>query len=369
MVFPHAAATAGAQVLSPVRPTALYRAASAYGAANRWTSVNGWAALEAYADQPEEESALRRGAGMCDFGLFARYRVSGPDAAAFLERLTTAPAERFEAGQSAPALLCDFQGFVVDFARVSRLDDQTYALVLSRPRERRLRAAAQGFDVTYTNITGQAAAIAVFGPMAEDAVSQLGAGLAGAASSVRHVEAGGVELSIAPIVVGDMPGLELVFAADEGLVVWERILRASPSVRPVGLAALDAARLEGREPRCGADFLSADEAARPGLKRTPFDLGLEGLAPLDGTWFNGRSALRRVAEEPRSRKLTLLAAVGAAAPGAQVASGGRLVGRITSSAYSTAYRQTLGFADLEAGAPDAGLEIQGVHGPLAARVV
>lgn len=373
MAFPHAAIDIARAPVGSARPTALYRAAASYGAAPFWTAINGWAARDIYGDPDTEITALQSGVGVCDFGIFARYRIDGPDAAELLQRLTTAPAGRLSVGQSAPGLLCDRHGFLVDLARVTRLRTETFALVCARPAPLRLKFAARGLNATYKDISEDAAAIAVFGPLAGALLiaADLGGGAepsfaalvdeaAGASSadhaptlisSARQLTAGGVDVTISPISVGAMKGVELVFAASEGLVMWERLFRRYPQAQPVGLRALELARLEGREPRVGADFISADAPDAAGSKRTPFDVGLAALAPIDSAWFNGRAALRTL--EGSARKLTMVAcASDAVRPGAAVRRNGAVVGRVTSCAYSPRQRETIAFVDSAEGPLD-----------------
>ncbi len=349
MIFPAADIIADAP-----RPTPLFSAAASASNANIWTSINGWSASRVMTSIESEYEAAKAGAVIADLGPIARYAVRGSDAPAFLARVTTAPAQRLDPGDSARGLVLDDRGGVIDLAEVSRLSSDLFLLTTPTAHARRLKMAARGMDAIADDITEQVAVLGIFGPEASEALSAAGLKMPGdivAASGMVR----GVETAARPIQFGALPGVELIFPKEEALTVWGRLLRRG-KVTPIGLDALEVLRLESGAPRPGVDFIAADRA-RPGAVRTPFELGLAHLAPLDRGGFNGRRGLRRRALESKRRLITLSIDDDASMPGAAVFAQGKSVGRITSCAWSPAIRRVVAFADISGDCADTNYEI------------
>ena len=338
MIFPGEDAVIGAP-----RATALFSAAASVSEANIWTSVNGWSAARVYTAVEKEYEAAKKDAVVADLGPIARYAVRGPDAGAFLTRVTTAPAGRLEPGESARGLILNDRGEVIDLAEVSRLTPGLFLLTTPRAHARRLQLAARGLNAVAEDIAGEVAVIGVFGPKAYEALSAAGMKTPGEAVAVSAMVRG-VETAARPVQFSALPGFELIFPREEALTVWERLVRRS-GAGAIGLDAFEILRLESGAPRPGVDFIAADRA-HDGEARFPAELGLAHLAPLDRGWFNGRRALRQRRAPSERRLVTLLIDDERSAPGASVFAGGKAVGRVTSWVWSPVIKRVVAFADL-----------------------
>lgn len=340
------------------RPTALFQATAAAAQANSWTCVNGWSVARVYTNVAEEYRAAQSKVAIADIGAVIRYAVRGADAAAFLGRATSAPAQALEAGESARGLMLDDDGAVVDIIETARIAPDLYLLASTRRHARRLQLAQRGLDAVVEEISGHIAALTLLGPGAKDAATLAGLDSAPGARAVQS-RVRGVEISVRPIAVGAIEGVEVIFPFEEALTVWERLRRAAHPT-PIGLDALDVLRIESGAPRPGVDFAPADLAADAD-KRGPEALGLSHLAPLSSAWFSGRRALKRSA--PPSRVLMSLAIdADAAAAGAMVYAGGKEAGRLVSAGFSPRLRRAIAFADVAspaAGATALEVQIQG----------
>ncbi len=344
MIFPEEDIVADAP-----RPTPLMIAVASASEANLWTSVNGWTAARVYSSVSDEYEAAKNLAALADLGPLSRYAVRGAAAPEFLNRLTTAPAAHLTIGESARGLMLDDAGLVIDLTEVSRVSDDLFIVASSHPHGRRMRLAARGMDVEAVDISGEVAALGVFGPQASGVLAAAGLKSVSetmAASGVLR----GVETAARPIQFGALEGVELIFPKEEALTIWERIMRRSAGA-PIGLDALEILRLEGGAPRPGVDFVTADRAlggdgANRGL--TPEELGLAHLAPLDRGWFNGRRALRELAARGARRLVSLAIDEEQSAAGAAVYLNEKPIGRITSWAWSPARKRVVAFADLDA---------------------
>ncbi|GAB4529711.1 MAG: hypothetical protein Tsb0010_11720 [Parvularculaceae bacterium] len=335
------------------KPTPLTRAAAAAARANMWSCVEGWAAIEVFTDEVEEYHALKRGAGLIDLSPVSRWRFSGAEAAACLDRLTTASTAAMDAGECANALLCDDGGAVMDIGRVYKVDEEIFFMEIARARALHIRKACRGLKVAAANLTESLGALAVLGPSSDAMLTAFG-------FESGHLNEDGrprvarrrirsVDIVVLPLAFGALRGYELAFPADEALAVWERMYRAGREMgaAPVGLRAFDAVRIESGVPRPGADFVDAESALSPAERRTPFEIGLEDWAALDGGWYSGRRAVRRAAVSPRKSILAALAIdAEAARPGDLVYADGAAVGRLTSTAYSGDFSSAVGMAEI-----------------------
>ena len=345
------------------RPTPLFAAIASVSEANLWTSVNGWTAARVFTSVSQEYDTAKNAAALADLGPLTRYAVRGAQAPDYLGRLTTAPAASLHAGESARGLILDEEGYVIDLAEVSRLSDELFVLTLPSAHARRVALGARGLNVSADDISDQVAALGVFGPHTAGVLSAAGLKTASdvtAASGVLR----GVETAARPIQYGAMPGVELIFPKAEALTIWERIIRRSAGL-PIGLDALEILRLEAGAPRPGLDFTPAGRAgANP---RTPEELGLAHLAPLDRGWFNGRRALREMAGKPRRRLRALSVDAEEASPGAAVFCDGKPVRRVASCAWSPDRKRVIAFADVDAASRGNDYEIS-APGPSDARI-
>ncbi len=329
------------------RPSPLYIAAAEASLANIWTSVNGYTTARVYTDPKQEYDAVLGGVGLVDLSPLARYRITGSDAGRALNRLTTAPAGRIAIGETAGGVLCDNTGRVVDIAAIARLNDSEFLLTLRKPRERRLRAAFAGLDAHHAALTGATAALGVIGPQSGALLKAAGYGAdAGAHAESRSIK--GVRTIAQPTEISGMRAVELVFPADETLLVWERLSRAGRAAgepRWIGLDALEALRIENGVPRLGLDFDGAEDVERP-RAMTPVAAGLGRLAPLDSAWFSGRAALRDA--PPPTRRLSALRVVAErVTPGARLYADGKEAGFVTSAAFSPRLQSVVAIFDTQ----------------------
>lgn len=349
------------------RATPLYAAAAGLSATNSWTSLNGYAAARVYTSVEEEYKAASEDAALVDLGPMRRYTLRGPDAAAILSRLTTTPVSDLGVGESARGLILDTDGFVADFADLTRLSGDLYLLTTATPIDRRLQLAARGFDADALNVGSMVAALGIAGPAARDVAAAAGIDLLSADASAQG-RVRGVELAIRPVGFGAAPGVEIMYPADEALVIWERLRRKRP-LPAIGLDALEILRIEGGVPRIGVDFAGADQTGVMSERRRPNEIGLPHLAPPNRAWFNGRRAMKS-ADRPDRYLVVLSVDCDRVEPGSAIMFKTDTVGRITSAAFSPRLRRVVAFAEIEASALDRPLEavLPGASGRAPARL-
>ena len=315
-----------------------------------------------------EMHAVRTGCGAMDASAFAKYRVEGPDAEAWLTRmiagaLPTGPM-RIRLGH----MLNEDGGIVAEFS-ITRLDDGAFLLLGAsaaqqihlRWMERHLR---EGVGVRA--ITEKMGAVAVQGPGTREVLSALtDADLSTAAfpyMSARRIEVAGIAcLALRVSFVGEL-GWELYCDPADLLALWDAVTDAGAT--PFGGRALDWLRLEKGYPRYGSEVMS---------EVTPHEIGMGFVVRPEKAEFIGRDAVVNAPLRWHLRQLSV-ATGGAMDPIGQetiLADDGSVAGHVTSGGYGATVGMPLAMALLnpgyEDGARGLNLDVQGAM--VAARVL
>ncbi len=287
-----------------------------------------------------EVHAVRTAAGAFEIAQYARYEVSGPEAAgAWLDGLV---ASRLPAtGRIRLAPMLSPSGRLMGDLTVTRLEPDRFWITASYHLQdwhlRWFRAHLPASGVRLANRTDELMGFAVSGPAARDVVSALAAGDPSADLSptglpflgIRPMVIAGVEAIVGRISLTGELGYEIVVARDRHLALYEALLEAGEplGMRLVGDQALDALRLEK-----GYGIWSAEYRHHV----TPAMCGLDRYVAFEKGDFTGRDAALRERETGPSRRLVLLR-VGAddadAAPDDAIRLDGRLVGEVTSGGF------------------------------------
>jgi len=267
---------------------------------NEWHQWKGFTAANELYCSETEYFAIRNATAVFDLTPMTKYRVTGPDALAYLDRLVTRDMSKVAPGRVAYAVWCDDQGQVIDDGTIFHLREGEYRLCSQERHYAWLHQATIGFDVTVTHETEDVAALAVQGPTSYSVLSQLGFEGLGELRpfGLMHVDFAGTELMISRTgFTGDL-GYELWIDPGSAGDLWDALFEAGKlhGIRPIGTIALNMARLEAGYIAVYDDFLPADETVRTGRSRSPFELGLDWLVDFKKPVFNGRRAL---AEEHR----------------------------------------------------------------------
>jgi aminomethyltransferase len=155
---------------------------------------------------------------------------------------------------------------------------------------------ARGLDVEVEETTERLAALALQGPMARAVLSELtGTGW----EDLRYFRERRSTVGQLPIDVtrtgytGDL-GYELWVDAERAVDLWDALMAAGRGygVRPAGMLALDVARVEAGLILLEADYTSSRHALIPEQAYSPFELGILGdLTSFDKGDYVGRRAL------------------------------------------------------------------------------
>ena len=151
---------------------------------------------------------------------------------------------------------------------------------------------------------------------------------------------------------GDL-GYELFTATKNAHGLWDRLWDGGHTLWgliPIGLDALEIARLETGFLAPGHDFQPVHVVSRVGRGRTPFELGFGRLVNFEKGHFNGRRALLKHQQQgPRFHLVKLDIEGKEPAKDAFIYSGkNKVVGHVTSAVWSPRAKRNIALAELEA---------------------
>ena len=316
----------------------------------------GYTTADVYSSVEQEYFAIRNSASVFDLTPMVKYRVAGPDAERYLNRLVTRDVGRLKPGRVAYTVWCNEAGHVIDDGTIFRFGADEFRLCTAERQLDWLLDSAIGFDVEIREITEQIAALALQGPTSCSVLKAMG--LAGIEKLVPF-EIGQFRLGEAPLTVsrtgftGDL-GYEIWIDSQQALPLWDRLMEAGRTrgIRAIGYRALDMARIEAGFILPNVDFISAAQTIRLNRETTPLELGLEWMVAFDKGHFNGRRALQAEKERgPRRRLIGLEIAGRKAAHGSLIygsREGERQVGEIKSALWSPTCKRNIALAMIDA---------------------
>ena len=295
----------------------------------------GWEMPVWYTSVTEEHRAVREAAGLFDVAHMGVFEVSGPNATAFLDAVSSNYAGWLQPGQSHYSYLLDPDGNVIDDIMVYYVERGRYLMVVnaanaekdwawlnavndgavlidrdnplmrvqSRTELRDLKDPRWGSDCRVD--------IALQGPASRRTLQALADGpdrsntsaVKDALNRLRRTEVmkatlAGLDLIIARTgYTGEDVAYEIFVHPDQAVTLWHAILEAGApyGVKPCGLAARDSTRTEAGLPLYG------HELAGP-LNITPHEAGFPSYVKFHKPFFIGRRALMEKARAS-TRKL------------------------------------------------------------------
>lgn len=284
---------------TPLLRTPFHARTEAACKTHAWANWGGYRTVTTFEDLAMEHSAIRNTATLYDLCPMIKYRVEGPDAVAFLNRLTPRNVAKLRVGSVHYTLWCDDAGHLLDDGTLFRLTETHFRLCCQERHLPWLLDSAYGFDVTVTEETEDIAALSLQGPTSAEILRRAGIGIdALKPFRIMEVPFGNGSLMISRTgFTGDL-GYELWTTPDLALPLWDRLMEAGHlhGLRPIGSDALNIARLEAGFIITGYDFIPAQVCLREDRLRTPLEMGLGWLIDWEKGHFTGRNALLKQRE-------------------------------------------------------------------------
>lgn len=316
----------------------------------------GYTTVDVFTTMEQEYFAIRNATTLYDLTPMVKYRVAGPDALPYLNRLVTRDVAKLKPNRVAYCVWCNDAGHLIDDGTIFRLGEGEYRICTAERQIDWLLDSAIGFDVEIGEVTEQIAALAVQGPTSCAVLKAVG--LQGV-EKLKPFEIGYFVMGTAQVMVsrtgftGDL-GYELWMDTDAAEAVWDALMAAGRSrgIRAIGSQALNVARIEAGFLLPNVDFVSAEHTLRIGRDRSPLELGLGWLVDFDKGHFTGRRALRKeMIQGPRRQLVGLDIAGNKPAHNSLLYtddSGKREIGSVTSAIWSPTCKRNIALAIVDA---------------------
>ncbi len=276
--------------------TAFHERTSALCESLNYREWSGYYAVSAYEAHHEHEyHAIRNACALIDISPLYKYRITGSGATQLVDRIITRDIRKVSPGRVIYTPWCDVRGKVIDDGTVSRLDENVYRWTAADPNFRWFHQNAHGLNVRIEDISAQVAALALQGPTAGKLLSSL---VGSDISNLKYFHVvpsklGGIPVDISRTgYTGDL-GYEIWLDSPNAGRVWDVLVDAGRQfdLRPVGMLALDIARVEAGLLLIDVDFSGAKKALIENHKYSPFEMGLSRLVDIDKARFVGQDAL------------------------------------------------------------------------------
>jgi glycine cleavage system T protein (aminomethyltransferase) len=252
--------------------------------------------------------AIRNSAALIDVTPLMKYIIKGKDARRLLNRVVTRDMDKLKIGQVYYTGWCDDEGKMIDDGTISRLDETTYRMTSADPSLRWLSMNAVGLDVDITEVTDDVAALSFQGPNSRKILNKVADDPVDGLKYFRLMQnqVDGIPVTISRTgYTGDL-GFEIWMDAKNALTIWDALMDAGADygITPVGILAMDMARVEAGLFMIEVDYTSTTHAWIEPQKSSPFELGLDWTVALDKQgYFVGRRALEREKSEGSPWKL------------------------------------------------------------------
>ena len=279
-----------------LKTTPFHERTGALCVSHAWRRWAGYVVASSYELSHEREyHAIRSSAALLDISPLYKYLVRGADAARLLDRVVTRDIARSKVGDVLYTPWCDAAGKVLDDGTVARLDETTFRMTSADPNLRWLEANALGLDVAIEDVSESTAAAALQGPSSRVILQQLSDHDLGGLKYFRLIAATlrGIPVTITRTgYTGDL-GYEIWVDAAQALPVWDALIEAGTpyGITPVGMLALDVARIEAGLMLLDVDYVSARKALIESQTSSPFELDLGWTVNLAKEQFVGKHAL------------------------------------------------------------------------------
>jgi aminomethyltransferase len=270
------------------------------------------------------------------------------------------------------AAWCDDSGKVIQDGCFQRLARDHFRATSADQSLVWFRLNAEGMNVQVEDVSEKYAGLALQGPRSREILQRI---WSKDLSKLGFFRLAATELGGTPAVVsrtgytGDL-GYEIWAEATQAEKLWDAIVEAGHGLglEPAGMVALDRSRIEAGFPLIDVDFWNAEKVLVESQKSSPYEINMGWAVNLKKRSFVGKEAL--VEEQKRGterflvgvevsfREIERLYALEGLAPqltnevsrvGVPLYSGGRQVGKATSSGWSTLLKTFIAIATVDRG--------------------
>jgi aminomethyltransferase len=319
---------------------------------NIWSNRNGFTLSTHFGDVNGEVMAARTRVALADISWRWRVMVEGAQSNEFLSHLATRDVAKLSPGQAVKALWLNDAGAVRGAGVFARYGRDSFLMASAARDEDWISGTAKAFGVTLNDRSLAEGGLAVIGPYAQQTLVAAGLETELEPLAFRKLFWRGLDITLSRW--GEHNGFEIWCAADDAVIVWDRLMAAGApfGIEAAGLTAMDLLDVEAGVARPGRDYDTASDGFSP--SPTPRALNLERLIDEDHKSFNGRAAWLAARDGEKRTVAGLEIDSEAPAPFTPLLSNGHTIGHSMSSYYSPVLRRAVALASLETAAAEPG---------------
>ncbi|OFZ15564.1 MAG: glycine cleavage system protein T [Bacteroidetes bacterium RIFCSPHIGHO2_02_FULL_44_7] len=296
-----------------------------------------------------EHQTVREGVGVFDVSHMGEFLVSGPNALALIQFVTSNDASTLTIGRAQYSCMPNGKGGIVDDLIVYRIKEEEYLLVVNASnieKDWNWISGHNSFGATMRNLSDEYSLLAIQGPKAVEAMQSL-TSIDLSAIPYYHFEvadfAGIPHAIISATGYTGSGGFEIYCKNSEVEQVWDKVFEAGAAfgIKPIGLAARDTLRLEMGFCLYGNDI---DDTT------SPLEAGLGWITKLGKGDFIDRDFLTKQKEAGVTRKLVAFELIDRGIPRHDypvLNAEGAVIGKVTSGTMSPSMKIACGLAYVE----------------------
>lgn len=312
-----------------------------------------------YSTDKAEHFAVRERVGVFDVSHMGEFVVTGPDAEAFVQYVTSNDVQKLHVGKIQYSCFPNEKGGIVDDLLVYKLPEDRFLLVVNAGNIEKdwtwCQSQATKFDVQLVDKSNDYSLLAIQGPKALETLQKL------TEKDLSTISYYSFEIGTAADVSGVIisatgytgaGGFELYIPNQHIEIVWNALFVAGEQfgIEPIGLGARDTLRLEKGYCLYGNDI---DDTT------SPLEAGLGWITKLS-TDFVGKEHIQKVKEAGVAKSLVGLKMIdkGLARHGYEVVTEDEtVIGEVTSGTISPVLNQGIAMAYIKTGFNSVGTEV------------
>lgn len=289
-----------------LKQTPFHSRTSALNRSQAWRRWAGYISSSVYELSHEREyAAIRSSAALFDVSPLYKYHITGPDAAALINRVITRDAMKIKQNQVVYTPWCDHEGKVLDDGTVTRFDENFFRLTSAEANLRWLHMNAVKLNVRIEDVSETIAALSLQGPESREILKAGGA----AVDALKYFYATKTKFRDIPVTItrtgytGDL-GYEIWIESGLAEQLWDAMMHVGRGygILPAGLIALDIARNEAGLILLDVDYISARHTLITQQKSSPFEINLGWAVSKNKGNYVGRRALEMERARPAEWK-------------------------------------------------------------------
>ena len=320
-----------------------------------------------------EHETVRNSVGVFDVSHMGEFLITGPNALALIQKVTSNDASVLTAGRAQYSCMPNGKGGIVDDLIIYCLEDEKYLLVVNASnidKDWNWIDAHNSMGADMRNLSEDYSLLAIQGPKAVEAMQSL-TSIDLAAIKYYHFEvadfAGIDHTIISATGYTGSGGFEIYCKNDQVEQIWDKVLEAGADfgIKPIGLAARDTLRLEMGFCLYGNDI---DDTT------SPLEAGLGWITELAKEDFVDKDFLASQKEAGIARRLVAFEMIERGIPRHDypiLDSEGNTIGKVTSGTMSPSMGIGIGLGYVEVAhkAVDTEINIEIRNKPVKAKVV